>query len=120
MERNWSEDAKAAFSAYPWCSEEDRKKAREEAELVSFGAKVEVDDLPLRVRRFARTMRKQRYVWRGESWDDAVAEFFDPVRLEIHFGGQLGYVLHEDVGVLDHDEDLSLPDRKHHAPNKIP
>ena len=44
MERNWSEAALAAFDAYPWRSEDERRRAREEAELVAFGADATGED----------------------------------------------------------------------------
>ena len=47
MERSWSEAALAALDAYPWRSEDERRRAREEAELVAFGAEVEVVDKPV-------------------------------------------------------------------------
>ena len=77
MERSWSEAALAAFDAYPWRSEDERRRAREEAELVAFGAAVEVSDLPIAVRRFAGRARAaaQRFVWKGEAWADISAEF---------------------------------------------
>ena len=53
------------------------RRAREEAELVAFGAAVEVSDLPIAVRRFAGRARAaaQRFVWKGEAWADISAEF---------------------------------------------
>lgn len=76
MERSWSDAARAAFDAYPWRSDGEKRKARAEAEMVSFGAEVEVVDLPLAVRRFARKgAPQQRFVWKGEAWSDISAEF---------------------------------------------
>lgn len=77
MERSWSEAAGAAFDAYPWRTEDEKRKARAEAEMVAFGAEVEVEDLPIAVRRFARRAAKAqpRFVWRGEAWRDISAEF---------------------------------------------
>jgi len=77
VERNWSEAALAAFDAYPWRSEDERRRAREEAELVSFGDAVDVSDLPLCVRRMARRTVAEgpRFAWKGEPWAELSAEF---------------------------------------------
>ena len=59
-------------------------KAREEAELVSFGERVEVGDLPLAVRRWLRERSKgplSGWIWRGESWKE-LTEGFEKVILE--------------------------------------
>ena len=47
MARSWSEAAAAALASYPWSDDLEKARAKEEAELVSFGACVEVEDLPL-------------------------------------------------------------------------
>ena len=55
-----------------------KAKAREEAELVSFGERVEVGDLPLAVRRWLRERSKgplSGWIWRGESWKDLTEGF---------------------------------------------
>lgn len=79
MERSWSESAAAAFDAYPWSSPGDKARAREEAELVSFGERVEVDDLPLAVRRWLREQRRvdtpEGWRWKGESWKTLIEGF---------------------------------------------
>ncbi len=79
MERSWSEAAAAALDAYPWRDPRERARAREEAELVAFGACVEVGDLPLPVRRWLRARSGGPFagwVWRGESWK-ALTEGFE-------------------------------------------
>lgn len=76
MERNWSDAARVAFDAYPWRTEDEKRKARAEAEMVAFGAEVEIQDLPLAVRRFLRnSSHGQRFAWKGEAWADISAEF---------------------------------------------
>ena len=75
MERSWSREASEALDAYPWNSPAEKAKARAEAELVSFGAEVECDDLPLPVRRWLKRQARPRYVWRGESLKVATAAF---------------------------------------------
>ena len=53
-------------------------QAQEEAELVSFGECVEVEDLPLPVRQWLRGQTKNQiagWVWRGESWQMLTEEF---------------------------------------------
>lgn len=75
MARNWSDAARAALDAYPWKSPSEKAHAARDAELVSFGEAVEVCDLPLAVRRWAAKRTRQRYVWNGESWRDAVGAF---------------------------------------------
>jgi len=72
VERSWSDEARAAFAAYPWPSERERTRARRETELVSGGERVELEDLPLAVRRHAQ---RSRYTWHGESWRAAVDAF---------------------------------------------
>ena len=84
MERSWSEAALAALDAYPWSDPVAKAKAREEAELVSFGERVEVGDLPLAVRRWLRERSKgplSGWIWRGESWKE-LTEGFEKVILE--------------------------------------
>ena len=84
MERSWSEAAVAALEAYPWTTEQDKAQAREETELVSFGSCVEVEDLPLRVRRWLRGRTKSPlsdWVWKGESWK-YLTEGFEKAVLE--------------------------------------
>ncbi|MGN0845988.1 MAG: helix-turn-helix domain-containing protein [Kiritimatiellia bacterium] len=80
MERSWSEAARAAFEAYPWSGPREKARAREEAELVSFGEQVEVADLPLAVRQWLRGHRPAGpfagWTWRGESWK-ALTEGFE-------------------------------------------
>ncbi len=70
MERSWSDAARAALDAYPWKRPQDKAKAVEESELVAFGERVEVDDLPLGVRQWMRRNQPSvaRYEWHGESW----------------------------------------------------
>lgn len=75
MEKNWSSRAKAVFDAYPWTSPEEKARAREEAELVAFGAAVEQEDLPLRVRTWAARQARPCYAWRGESLKAATEAF---------------------------------------------
>ena len=76
MERNWSDAALAALDAYPWHTDDEKRKARAEAEMVAFGEEVEMQDLPLAVRRFARnTSHERRFAWKGEAWADISAEF---------------------------------------------
>lgn len=75
MARSWSEGARAAIDAYPWENPSDKARAVREAELVSFGEAVEVEDLPLVVRRWVAKSRRPRHVWNGESWSDAVGGF---------------------------------------------
>ena len=79
MERSWSEAARAALDAYPWRDPLEKAKAREEAELVSFGACVEVGDLPLPVRQWLRARSKAESVagwtWKGESWKELTEGF---------------------------------------------
>ena len=79
MARSWSDAARAVLEAYPWTSAGDRAKAVEEAELVSFGDHVEVDDLPLALRQWQRRQRSQasltRPLWKGESWREATEGF---------------------------------------------
>ena len=85
MERSWSEAARAALDAYPWRDPLEKAKAREEAELVSFGACVEVGDLPLPVRQWLREHSKTEvssgWTWKGESWKD-LTEGFEKTILE--------------------------------------
>ena len=73
MERNWSEEARAALEAYPWKNPADKVRAAREAELVSFGEAVEVADLPLAVRHWAAKRAQPRFVWNGESWREIQA-----------------------------------------------
>ena len=71
MERSWSDAASSAFEAYPWRSAQERERARAEAELVAFGERVEVDDLPIAVRKWLRRRAEgpvSGWVWKGESW----------------------------------------------------
>ena len=77
MERSWSDAARAALDAYPWKSPRDKAKAVEESELVAFGERVEVDDLPLGVRQWLRrnASEKARYGWHGESWKELTEGF---------------------------------------------
>lgn len=78
--KSWSEKAIELFEAYPWSSERERESALRETELVSFGERVEVEDLPLRVKaEAARASKKSSFVeaasaaeWKGESLDEAV------------------------------------------------
>lgn len=92
MARNWSKDASALFDAYPWTCVAEKEKARKETELVSFGLQVECDDLPLHVRQWARRRQgasqdvdtfSRPFVWRGESWDEAVAAFERAVLVQV-------------------------------------
>ena len=75
MERRWSSAAQAALDAYPWASPGEKARAKAEAELVSFGAEVECEDLPLRVRQWRARQERARYQWRGESLREATAAF---------------------------------------------
>ena len=75
MARSWSREASEALEAYPWTSPAEKAKARAEAELVSFGAEVECDDLPLPVRHWLKRQSRPRYVWRGESLKAATSAF---------------------------------------------
>ena len=71
MARNWSKAATAALDAYPWHDPQAKARAHAEAELVSFGEQVEVEDLPLFVRQWLRTRAEgplAGWTWRGESW----------------------------------------------------
>ena len=68
------------MAAYPWSSPAEQAKAREEAELVAFGESVEVDDLPLRVRRWLRSGPGaggpfSGWTWRGEKWGELIGGF---------------------------------------------
>jgi len=76
--RSWSEAAEAALESYPWTDARDKARAREEAELVSFGACVEVEDLPLAVRQWLRSRAQgplAGWVWQGESWKELTEGF---------------------------------------------
>ncbi len=78
MVRSWSEAATAALDAYPWRDARDKARAREAAELVAFGEKVEVDDLPLEVRQWLRSRASgtfANWTWRGESWQTLTEGF---------------------------------------------
>ena len=78
MERSWSDAATAALESYPWKNPHEKSRARYEAELVAFGAQVEVDDLPLAVRQWLRTRVEgplANWTWRGESWTDLTEGF---------------------------------------------
>lgn len=78
MGRSWSEAAAAALDAYPWRDPREKARAREEAELVAFGACVEVGDLPLPVRQWLRARSGGPFtgwIWRGESWKDLTEGF---------------------------------------------
>ena len=71
MERSWSDAASSAFEAYPWRSAQEKERARAEAELVAFGECVEVEDLPIAVRKWLRRRAEgpvSGWVWKGESW----------------------------------------------------
>lgn len=49
-----------------------------EAELVAFGEQVEVDDLPLPVRRWLKAASADTapgWTWRGQSWDELTSGF---------------------------------------------
>ena len=67
------------LEAYPWTTLREKAKAAEEAELVSFGDQVEVDDLPLALRQWQRRKRAESPVavpvWKGESWREATEGF---------------------------------------------
>ena len=78
MAKSWSEAAWAALGSYPWTNPRDRMQAQEEAELVSFGACVEVEDLPLPVRQWLRGQTRTAtpgWVWNGESWKTLTERF---------------------------------------------
>lgn len=77
MAKHWSEAASCVFEAYPWTNDLERSRAREESELVAFGAFVEVDDLPLSVRRWASRQKAAHacYEWKGESLESATRAF---------------------------------------------
>lgn len=78
MERSWSDAAAAAFKAYPWRAEQERERARQEAELVAFGECVEVDDLPIAVRKWLRRRTDglfSGWTWKGESWRTLIEGF---------------------------------------------
>ena len=78
MARSWSDTAQAALDAYPWTHETEKEKAREEAELVSFGPQIELEDLPLPLRRWWKARKPVsafRHPWNGESWKDATTAF---------------------------------------------
>ena len=84
MARSWSEDARSALDSYPWSDDREKARACEEAELVAFGAQVEVDDLPLPVRRWLRGPAQgplSGWIWRGESWKE-LTEGFERTILE--------------------------------------
>lgn len=84
MERSWSEAARAALETYPWHDPLEKAKAREESELVSFGERVEVGDLPLAVRKWLRERSNGPlfgWIWHGESWKE-LTEGFEKVILE--------------------------------------
>lgn len=92
MERSWSEAAKLAFNAYPWATQLEKERGRELSELVAFGDRVEVADLPLSVRRWLKLhgeeLRKAHspaqaaanapaspWTWKGESWKELTERF---------------------------------------------
>ena len=78
MERSWSDAATAALASYPWRNPQERERARYEAELVAFGAQVEVDDLPLAVRQWLRTRGEgplANWTWHGETWQELTEGF---------------------------------------------
>lgn len=78
MARSWSDAASRVFETYPWSNDLEKSRAREESELVSFGADVEIEDLPLAVRRWAARQKISRgrgYEWNGESLDEATRAF---------------------------------------------
>ena len=78
MARSWSEAARTALEAYPWPSERDKARAREEAELVSFGEHVEVEDLPLLVRQWLHGLAQgpiAGWIRKGESWKSLTEGF---------------------------------------------
>ena len=78
MARSWSEAAAAALASYPWTDDLEKARAKEEAELVSFGACVEVEDLPLAVRKWLRGRAQgplAGWIWQGESWKDLTEGF---------------------------------------------
>ena len=78
MARSWSEAAASALASYPWRNPQEQARAREESELVAFGEQVEVDDLPLAVRRWLRTRGSgpmTGWTWRGESWRELTEGF---------------------------------------------
>lgn len=87
MARDWSDAARAVWEGYPWPSPTAKAKAAEEAELVAFGATVEVEDLPLGVRQWLRRQKRvtaaARPVWHGESLRDAVAGFEKAILNEV-------------------------------------
>ena len=71
MARSWSDAARAALDAYPWRDMRAKARACEEAQLVSFGEQVEVEDLPLFVRRWLKARASGPFAgwtWRGEGW----------------------------------------------------
>lgn len=83
MERSWSDAAAAAFEAYPWRTGLEKEHARREAELVAFGECVEMDDLPIAVRKWLRRRTDGPFAgwaWRGESWR-ALTEGFEKTLL---------------------------------------
>lgn len=53
MGKSWSKEALAAVRGYPWGSEREKARAVGESELVAFGDRVEMGDLPAEVRRWA-------------------------------------------------------------------
>lgn len=77
MAKSWSEAAKRVFEAFPWTNELEKSRAHKESELVAFGASVEVDDLPLPVRRWASRQKSAHtcYEWKGESLESATRAF---------------------------------------------
>lgn len=77
MAKSWSEVASRVFEAFPWTNDLEKSRAREESELVAFGASVEIDDLPLPVRRWASRQKSARacYEWKGESLESATRAF---------------------------------------------
>ncbi len=81
--RELSPRAKAALDAYPWKVPAERDRALYEASLVSFGERIEFDELPLKVRQYSlRRSRKisakdavEQFVWNGEGLEDLVSGF---------------------------------------------
>ena len=79
--KSWSDSARAAFDAYPWPDEAEKRRAWLEAELLAPGDEVGLMDLPGRVRRAARAAANpipaadvvKRLAWKGEALADLVS-----------------------------------------------
>jgi len=81
---SWSDEAAAAFEAYPWPDAREKARAHLECEAVSTEACVSFEDLPAAVRRWFRTRAVNPlagWTWKGESWK-SLTEGFERAILE--------------------------------------